>query len=52
MFLGTITHYELCVTVLSIDVFLADKMPQIHDIMFFISVLVENVIGVIVKTVL
>jgi hypothetical protein len=34
MFLGTIAHYELCTTVEIIAVFLADIMPQIHDIMF------------------
>jgi hypothetical protein len=32
--LGTIAHYELCTTVAFIAVFLADIMPQIHDIRF------------------
>jgi hypothetical protein len=50
---GTIAHYELCTTVEFIAVFIAAIMPQIHDIMFVLcSVLVENVIGLIVKTVL
>jgi hypothetical protein len=52
MFLDTIVHYELRATVTFFDVFLVDKMLQIHDIMFVFSVLVENVIGLIVKTVL
>jgi hypothetical protein len=47
---GAIAHYELCATVEIIAVFLADIMPQIHDIMFVFSVLVENLIGLIVKT--
>jgi hypothetical protein len=40
--LGTIAHYELCTTVEFIADFFADIMPQIHDIMFVFSVLVEN----------
>jgi hypothetical protein len=31
---GTIAHYELCTTVEFIAVFLANIMPQIHDIIF------------------
>jgi hypothetical protein len=42
MFLGTIAHYEVRSNVEIINVFRADKMPQIHDIMFVFSVLVEN----------
>jgi hypothetical protein len=42
MFLGTIAHYEVRSNVENIAAFLADKMPQIHDIMFVSSVLVEN----------
>jgi hypothetical protein len=38
MCLGTIAHYEVRS---NINVFHADKMPQIHDIMFLVSVLVE-----------
>jgi hypothetical protein len=34
LILGTIAHYELCTTVAFIAVFLADILPQIHDIMF------------------
>jgi hypothetical protein len=34
MFWGTITHYEVRLNVEIITVFRADKMPQIHDIMF------------------
>jgi hypothetical protein len=51
MVLGNIAHYELCTTVEIIAVFLADIMPKIHDIMFFVSVLVETLIGLLVKTV-
>jgi hypothetical protein len=42
MFVGTIAHYEVRSNVEMINVFRADKMPEIHDIMFFFSVLVEN----------
>jgi hypothetical protein len=42
MFLGTIVHSEVRSNVEIIAVFLADKMPQIHDIMFGFSVVVEN----------
>jgi hypothetical protein len=42
LIVGTIAHYELCTTVEFIAVVLADIIPQIHDIMFFFSVLVEN----------
>jgi hypothetical protein len=42
MILSTIAHYELCTTVELIAVFLADILPQIHDIMLVVSVLVEN----------
>jgi hypothetical protein len=43
MLLGTTVEF--------IAVFLADIMPQIHDIMFVFSVFVENWIGLRVKTV-
>jgi hypothetical protein len=42
MFLGTIAHYEVRSNVEIIAVFLADIMPQIHDILSVFSVLVEN----------
>jgi hypothetical protein len=42
MFWGTITHYAGRLNVEIITVYRADKMPQIHDIMLFFSVLVEN----------
>jgi hypothetical protein len=34
MFLGTIAHYEVRLNVEIINVFRADEMSQIHDIMF------------------
>jgi hypothetical protein len=40
--LGAIAHYELRATVYFIDVFFADKMPQIHDSMLSFAVLVEH----------
>jgi hypothetical protein len=42
MNMGTIAHYELRTTVEFIAVFLAHIMPQIHDILFVFSVLVET----------
>jgi hypothetical protein len=42
MCLGTIARYEVRSNVEIIAVFLADILPQIHDIMFIFSVLVEN----------
>jgi hypothetical protein len=35
MFLGTIEHYQVLSNVEIINVFRADKTPQIHDIKFF-----------------
>jgi hypothetical protein len=49
MFFGIIAHSEVRSNVEIINVFRADRMPQIHDIMFVVF-LVE--IGLIVKTVL
>jgi hypothetical protein len=53
MFWGTIVHYELRTTAQFIDVFpWAHNAANLLYYVRFVSVLVENLIGLIVKTVL